>query len=261
MTAARAEKFELLARGHAFGNHAQSQPARQGDDRLRDRGVARVGFDVGDERNVDLERVDREVLQVRQARVPGAEIVDRHREAFLAQVLQHLLDRVEVVQQARLGDFELDPLGLAAGLAHDLRDALRQVLAIELAAGKVHRHLKRQARLMPRRALRRRGAHHPVAQGVDKAGFLGQRDEHLRLHVAMLGVMPAQQRLGADDRLVAQAHHRLVVQRERFLLDRSAQRAFQRVLREPMRREIGVEELISVAPKLLRTVHRDVGVL
>src|SRR4030095_9160205 len=46
MAAARAEKIELRACGHAFGDHTQSQPARQRDDRLRDRGVARVGLDV-----------------------------------------------------------------------------------------------------------------------------------------------------------------------------------------------------------------------
>ena len=56
-----------------------------------------------------FERVDREVLQVRQRRVAGAEVVDGHGEAFVAQLVQHLADRVEVVQQARLGDLELDP--------------------------------------------------------------------------------------------------------------------------------------------------------
>ena len=80
----------------------------------------RVGLEVGDERDVDLERVDREVLQVRERRVAGAEVVDRDREAFVAQLVQHLADRVEVVQQARLGHLELDPRRLAAGAAHDV---------------------------------------------------------------------------------------------------------------------------------------------
>src|SRR5439155_17723316 len=64
VAAARAEKIELLARGHALGNHAQAQAPRQRDDRLRDRGVARVGFDIGDGRTVDRERVDPEVPSV-----------------------------------------------------------------------------------------------------------------------------------------------------------------------------------------------------
>ena len=71
------------------------------------------------------------MLQVRQRRVTGAEIVDRHREAFRAELVQHLADRVEVVQQAGFRDLELQPRRLAAG-AHDPEDAVREVLAVEL---------------------------------------------------------------------------------------------------------------------------------
>ena len=85
------------------------EAAREADDRLGDGRVLRVGLEVGDERDVDLQRVDREMLQVRQRRVAGAEVVDRDREALVAQLVEHLANRVEVVQQARLGDFELDP--------------------------------------------------------------------------------------------------------------------------------------------------------
>ena len=42
----------------------------------------------------------------------------------------------------------------------------------------------------------------------------------------MLGIGPAQQRLGADDRAVGDAHDRLVVELQRVVLQRAAQRAF-----------------------------------
>ena len=43
-----------------------------------------VGRDVADERPVDLQLVDREALEVAQARVAGAEVVDRQAHAHLA---------------------------------------------------------------------------------------------------------------------------------------------------------------------------------
>ena len=68
MAAARREEFELRLRFDPFGDHAQPQAAGKADDRLGDRRIAGVGREVGDERDVDLQRVDREVLQVRERR-------------------------------------------------------------------------------------------------------------------------------------------------------------------------------------------------
>ena len=146
-------------------------------------------------------------------------------------------------------------------LLDDVRDPLRQVLAVELPRRQVDRHLELHARLAPRDALRGGGLQHPLAQRVDQAGFLGQRNEHLRRHAAVLRVGPAQQRLGADDRAVVDAHHRLVVQPQRVVGQRRAQRRLQRVLAQPVLGQVGVEELERVAAEFLRPVHRDVGVL
>ena len=96
---------------------------------------------------------------------------------------------------------------------------------------------------------------------MNQARLLGERDENLRRNVAVLRVVPAQQRLGADDRLVGDADDRLIVKLERILLDRNAQCLFQRVLIEPVRGHVGIEELVGVAAKLLGAVHRHVGVL
>ena len=60
------EEFQLFAAAHAFGDDLQSEAAGKADDRLGDGGVLRIRLEVGDERDVDLQRVDREVLQVRQ---------------------------------------------------------------------------------------------------------------------------------------------------------------------------------------------------
>ena len=135
VAAARVEELELLARAPALGDDLEPQAPRQPDDRLGDRRVARVGLEIGDERDVDLQRVDREVLEVRQRRVPGPEVVDRDPEALVAQLVEHAADRVEVVQQRGLGHLELEPRRLAARVADDRRDTMGEVLAVELPRG------------------------------------------------------------------------------------------------------------------------------
>src|SRR4051794_34547937 len=66
MAAAHVEELELLARADAFRDHLQAEAACEADDGLGDGGIARVGLQVRDERDVDLQRVDREMLQVRE---------------------------------------------------------------------------------------------------------------------------------------------------------------------------------------------------
>ena len=97
MTAARVQKLELCERADTLGDHPQTQTFGQRNNGLGDRCVARVGLEVGDEGNIDLEGVDGEVLEVRQTRIARTEIVDRDREALLAQMLENLLDRVQIV--------------------------------------------------------------------------------------------------------------------------------------------------------------------
>ena len=76
------EEVELRACPHTLGNDVQPEAAGEPDDRLGDRRIAGIGLEVGDERDVDLQRVDRKVLEVGQRRVAGAEVVDRDREPW-----------------------------------------------------------------------------------------------------------------------------------------------------------------------------------
>ena len=53
--------------------------------------------------------------------------------------------------------------------------------------------------LVPARRLAAGGAQHPFADLQDQAALLGDRDEDRRRDGAALGMLPAQQRLEADD--------------------------------------------------------------
>src|ERR1700722_10929276 len=59
----KAQGLELRARLGSFRNDLQSQAVRHVDDGDCDRCVVRIGRDVADERDIDLERVDEKTLQ------------------------------------------------------------------------------------------------------------------------------------------------------------------------------------------------------
>ena len=115
---------ELAGRLHALGHDPHPERLGHADDRLHDRGVAlAVLAEVGDERAVDLERVDRVAAQVGQRRVAGAEVVEHQPHAEPPQRLQRLGDRGRVLEQQALGDLQRRAAsGVEAGLAQHRAD-------------------------------------------------------------------------------------------------------------------------------------------
>ena len=107
----------------------------------------------------------------------------------------------------------------------------------------------RQARLL-----------HPAADRLDQAALLGDRDELARVEQAALGMVPAHQRLEADDLAAAQRDDRLVVELELVAVERVAQLALDLEAAHGPRPHLRVEDLAAAAAALLRPVHRGVGV-
>lgn len=83
IAAERLDQFELFRGFHALGHGGNAEVAREVDDSAHDGCVARITGESGNERAVDLDRVDREVFQVGQAGVPGTEIIQRDLETHL----------------------------------------------------------------------------------------------------------------------------------------------------------------------------------
>src|SRR5713226_9885340 len=81
VTAVRAQEFQLLLGFDAFGNNLLLQAMRHTDDGDRNRSVIRIGGDVTDEGEVDLERIDREALEISKTRVTGPEVIDGNPDA------------------------------------------------------------------------------------------------------------------------------------------------------------------------------------
>ena len=101
-------------------------------------------------------------------------------------------------------------------------------------------------------------AHHPVADLGDDAGLLGDRDEAVGHAQAVARMVPAQQRLGADDLAGDEAHLRLEGEHELAALDGLGQRLFGLDLLLVLGGELGVEQAMLAAAVRLGAVHGDV---
>ena len=114
---------------------------------------------------------------------------------------------------------------------------------------------------LPRERLAAGFVDHPVAQRPDQPDLLGERDEIARLHQPSLAVLPANERLHADECLGLEVHERLVVQDETLPgLDRLAQAAGHRDLLQRGIRTAAIHRM-PVASAVFHRVHRNICML
>ncbi len=125
-------------------------------------GVARA--ESRHERLIDLELIERELLQVAERRVPRAEVVDGESDPEILQPPQRRDRRVDVVEEHALGDLEAQQRRRDPGRRQARSDALDELRSRQLAAGEVHReqHRAAGARDTLARQLRRTPARSPI---------------------------------------------------------------------------------------------------
>src|SRR6185369_441002 len=211
----------------AFGKHPQAERVPERNDRLRDRRVAPTDRRLDDERPVDLQAVDRKSREVAQARVAGAEIVDRDLYPEALEALQYRNRFLPILDEHALGQLELERAGLDSGGLQRLRDRLGKALAAELARRNVYRHAQLAARALPRRELSAGDRERPSPHRFDEPGLFGNRHEQRGREIALLVEPPAHQGFDAYDAAGVDLHLRLVMELEPLLPDRHPQRRFQ----------------------------------
>src|SRR5660397_36663 len=141
-----------------------------------------------------------------------------------------------------------------------LGDHRGQALVEQVAGGEVHRDRQRPTGVRPGPDLAQGTVQDVAGERPDQAGVLGQRDEVIRWDQAAVGVLPADQGLGADDVPGADADLGLVVQDQLVAVQRPTQVPEQRQLR----RGVAVDgRVVGEHPQVLTLldVHGDVGAL
>ena len=87
----------LLREGFdSFGDDDHLEFLAEGNDRPSDGRILRVVVDAGDEALIDLEGVNRELMEVREARPPRAEVVDGDARTEVVDSLQQRSGLIEV---------------------------------------------------------------------------------------------------------------------------------------------------------------------
>ena len=255
--AQRAHGVQFILRLDPFGGRIHLQGIGQADNRRDDRGVPAFGAGhAANEALVDLDLVERRVLQIAERGIAGPEVVEREPHAQQLQLREHVRRGIFIAQEDRLGQFQFQPLGLQAGMGQRLGDHRGKARIAELRGRHVDRH-PHAAR--PGRRFGAGPLEHPIAQRADQVGFLGNRNEHPRRDFAQFGMSPARQglqrhhlvALGIDDRLIDHVH---LVMRQgiaQLFLDLAAALRFGMEF-------AGIEPELA-APAALRGIERQVG--
>ena len=91
----------------AFGDHFLFEALGERDDRLQDLGIFAAFADAVNERAVDLERVERQAVQIAERRIARAKIVDAELDAELLEPVEHIDRVLGVFHRGALGDLQL----------------------------------------------------------------------------------------------------------------------------------------------------------
>ena len=145
------------------------------DDRAGDGHVLGGGGDIVHEGPIDLDHIDRQVAQMRQAGVAGAEVVQRDLHPQGLDPAQGLCDGRDIAHQHALGHFDTQALRRQVRGQQGRLDLAHDVGVAKLVGREVHGHAHgRQSRLKPAHGLRASRVQDPGAQVHDEPGALGQ---------------------------------------------------------------------------------------
>lgn len=89
-------------------DHLKAEGLGKGDDRPDDREIPGVGAQFPDEDGIDLEGVDRQILQVRQDGISGAEVVYRDLHPGFTQFGEGPPGGLDVLHHCAFGDLEAE---------------------------------------------------------------------------------------------------------------------------------------------------------
>ena len=136
------------------------------DHRGDHRGVVGVGRGAPHERQVDLQRVDRQPPEVGERGEPGPEPVDGQVDPEVAERPQGADGPVDVLHRVALGNLEVQRVGLEPARGEGLLHVGDEVGLLKLVRGHVHHHAKLpRAASLPLPRLPARGLERPRPQG------------------------------------------------------------------------------------------------
>src|SRR5690606_27421433 len=215
--------------------------------------IVGIGGNVLHEGAIDLESIDGEALEVAQARVTRAEVIDGDLHAEVVELVQHGDEAFRIVHHGAFGKLDLEIARCELGAIERLRDRVHEIVVAKLACRDINRHdERRQSRILPRLVLRAGRLKHPLADRRNEPDLLGHRDETRWFHSLLVAEPPANESFGTDNGTGAKTNTRLIVELELLSLERTAQIVLELESLGDRFVELCGEELNVVAPRLFR---------
>ncbi len=252
------EEFCLRLGLDALGDGGETEMPCHRQNGLGKGCIAGVAGQVTDEPAIDLDLGDRQGLQIAQAGIAGAEIIDREANAAGGQGVQDRSCFVDAVDQKIFGDLDHQVVRIGAGFGQGGKDVIDEGRIVQLPRADVDGHPQFLAtQHFPGDDAAHR-PDHPATHCQNRAGRLGDRDEGARWHDDPIGTAQADQRLGADHR-AGTVDLGLQPDFETVMIDRIAQCAFDHMApRNPVLHR-GFEKHQRCIAGRLGLLHGDVG--
>ena len=173
VAAGKPQQHPLLVVFHPLGQHLHAERVAERHDRLDDGAGVAGSPNEATKDAIDLEPVEGKFLQIAQARIAGAEIVERDAHAERPQRFEPRLRSLRIVDQDAFGHFEHDPRGSDAGFGHDRADEIDQPAVADL----YRRKIDRDRQIRPAHAVGKRTPQHDFAELGHQPALLGERNE------------------------------------------------------------------------------------
>ena len=203
---------------HALGECLDAEVLGHADDRADD--AARLLGEAAQKAHVELDEVDRVILEDVQRGVAAAEVVEPDLIALLAQVREGLLDDTRILREDALRDLDMQEIARHGVLPARVLDEGKDIHHVEVVARKVERD-RRDGQVLVE-PLAQRAADllkHETIEAMDEAHLLEDGDEGPGREKADLRVYPASQGLHAAELARYRADDRLVIDLDPMLLD------------------------------------------
>src|SRR5690606_40808956 len=99
-----------------------------------------VFSNVADKRTVNLDGVERELLERGQRGIAGAKVINGNQHTHVLQLRQNTQGLADIAHQQALGNLKLQQAGIHFRFLENLPDISNEVLIQELARREMYRH-------------------------------------------------------------------------------------------------------------------------
>ena len=183
-----AQPADLIHRFNTLGNYCHAKLVAHFKNNLKQRSFLRI-----DKIAINLQARNRVLLQVGQIRIASTEIVNRYLDALATQGVQQIVYVGFVDYQHRLCHFNVQALGINAGIGYRPINTLCEIIRHELFWRDIDRHRNVVTGRFPSHLVSHSLTHYPLTNLKDHTGLFRYRNKVKRADHALGWMIPSDQ--------------------------------------------------------------------